>query len=110
MYYGNWSDKQGIENDFDVSLNENVVILLAAYNTPWYEGYGFVLFEENGMLYEVNASHCSCHGLEGQWVPEETSVEALIHRLNEGVIFSYFDESGALETELREILKRREAQ
>lgn len=28
-------------------------------------------------LYEVHGSHCSCYGFEGQWKPEETSMEYL---------------------------------
>lgn len=32
----------------------------------------------------MNAGHCSCHGLEGQWEPEETTVVALRHRLADG--------------------------
>jgi hypothetical protein len=59
-------------------------ILLASYGTPSYEGYAFVLFRRDGKLYEVNGSHCSCYQLEGQWEPEETTVDALRHRVGEG--------------------------
>lgn len=59
-------------------------ILLASYGTPAYEGYAFVLFHRDGKLFEVNGSHCSCFGLEGQWDPEETTTEALRHRMKEG--------------------------
>lgn len=56
-------------------------IIVADYDTPAYEGYAFVLYRRKGKkdapLFEVNASHCSCYGLEGQWEPEETSVGAL---------------------------------
>ncbi|GAB3763664.1 hypothetical protein GCM10028796_17570 [Ramlibacter monticola] len=61
-------------------------ILLASYGTPSYEGYAFVLFRRDGKLYEVNGSHCSCYGLEGQWEPEETTIEALRHRVKEGTL------------------------
>jgi hypothetical protein len=61
-------------------------ILLASYGTPSYEGYAFVLFRRDGKLYEVNGSHCSCYGLEGQWDPEETTTEALRHRVKEGTL------------------------
>lgn len=63
---------------------KNAEILLASYGTPSYEGYAFVLFIREGKLYEVNASHCSCHGLEGQWSPEETTIEELEHRIRKG--------------------------
>jgi hypothetical protein len=36
-----------------------------------------VIFEKDGKLWEVNGSHCSCYGLEGQWQPEETTWEAI---------------------------------
>lgn len=55
-------------------------ILVANYETPPYEGYAFVLYTRDGRLFEVNASHCSCYGLEGQWQPEETSWESLLMR------------------------------
>ena len=39
--------------------------------------------EKNGQLYEVNGGHCSCYGLEDQWHPEETNLEAIKFRLDE---------------------------
>lgn len=59
-------------------------ILLASYGTPSYEGYAFVLFRRDGKLFEVNGSHCSCYGLEGQWDPEEVTADELRHRIKEG--------------------------
>lgn len=59
-------------------------ILYAVYEQPDYEGSAFVLYRRDGKLYEVNASHCSCYGLEDQWKPEETTWEALAIR-NEGM-------------------------
>lgn len=56
-------------------------VLLASYAYECYEGDAFVLFVKNGKLFEVNGSHCSCYGLEGQWQPEETSISALRKRL-----------------------------
>lgn len=55
-------------------------ILYASYEAEGYEGYSYALFERDGKLYEVNGSHCSCHGLEGQWSPEETTWAALAIR------------------------------
>ena len=63
---------------------EGVEILLASYSQANYEGDAFVLFRKGGELFEVNASHCSCYGLEGQWEPEPTTVAALRHRLDNG--------------------------
>jgi len=30
--------------------------------------------------YDVDASHCSCYGFEGQWMPEEVTKEELLRR------------------------------
>jgi hypothetical protein len=83
---------------------ENVKILFASYGEDNYSGEAWVLFEENGKLYEVNGSHCSCYGLEGQWEPEETSIEELDHRLLNGT-FGEDDYSGNdFKNELKEFL------
>lgn len=52
-------------------------IVIACYNQQSYDGDAFVLYRRDGRLYEVNGSHCSCYGLEGQWKPEETTAAAL---------------------------------
>ncbi len=36
------------------------------------------LLRKDGVLYENHGGHCSCNGFEGQWAPEETSVEYLL--------------------------------
>lgn len=66
-------------------------VLVADYDTPPYEGDAFVLFERGGKLYEVNGGHCSCYGLEGQWEPEETTIEALRHRLTNATYGRFHD-------------------
>lgn len=63
---------------------EGINILFASYGCANYEGDAFVLFEKEGKLFEVNGGHCSCYGLEGQFSPEETTLEALNHRLING--------------------------
>lgn len=54
-------------------------ILYGSETYECYEGYAFYLLRERstGKLFEVNGSHCSCYEFEGQFEPEETSVEAL---------------------------------
>lgn len=88
MYLNHWEDG-GIDSmaaDFDLKPSDlaGVEVLFASYETPSYEGYAFVLFRRDGKLWEVNGSHCSCYGLEGQWDPEETDVKALLHRVESG--------------------------
>jgi hypothetical protein len=82
IYYGSFSCIDDIKSNFEISDKElkGCEIIFADYDTPPYEGSAHVIFRKGGKLYEVNGSHCSCYGLEGQWVPEETLVEALMFR------------------------------
>jgi hypothetical protein len=34
-----------------------------------YEGNAHIIYQKGRDLFEVEASHCSCHGFEGQWQP-----------------------------------------
>lgn len=56
---------------------EGAEVLYAYYEYADYSGDAMVVFRKDGKLYEALGSHCSCYGLEGQWDPEETSIEAL---------------------------------
>jgi hypothetical protein len=42
-----------------------------------WSSHAILIYEKNGVLYEVNGSHCSCYGYEGQWRPEVTTWAAL---------------------------------
>lgn len=79
MYLGDFASKEDIASNFsiDLSVLENAKVLFAAYSNENYEGYAMVIYAQGGKLYEVHGSHCSCMGLEDQWSPEETSVDAL---------------------------------
>lgn len=61
-----------------------LMILFASYDNGSYSGAAFVLVMRDGLLFEVNGSHCSCHGLEDQWDEEETDVASLRHRMQNG--------------------------
>lgn len=63
---------------------KDINILFASYGNANYTGDAWVLFEKDGKLYEVNGSHCSCHGLEEQWCPEEVVLAELENRLVNG--------------------------
>lgn len=68
--------------DFEVSQTEIEAtweILIAGYWPGDYCGMAWVLLRNrsNGLLYEVNASHCSCNGIEGQFEPTTTSLAYL---------------------------------
>ena len=78
-YFNGFEDKKAIAEQFEIDISEleSCNIVFAAYTCESYEGSALILFEKNDKLYEVSGSHCSCNGLEGQWQPEETSLEAL---------------------------------
>ena len=78
-----WLEKKARMNE-SIKQWEDINILFASYGCANYSGDAFVLFEKGGKLFEVNAGHCSCYGLEGQFNCEETSLEALKLRLVEG--------------------------
>lgn len=98
IFMHEFSSKEDILREFEISEEalKDCHVYLAYYHVGDFgcDSSAFVLFEDKaGKLYEVNASHCSCYGLAendicgstgNQWEPEETSVEALAHRLKHG--------------------------
>lgn len=74
--------KEAMKKALDKHKNTN--ILFASYGCANYSGDAWVLFEQDGSLYEVNGGHCSCYGLEGQWNPEEVILKELENRLLNG--------------------------
>jgi len=105
IYLHNWSNREGVEKDFQTTLKPTQKILLASYGYGSYCGDAFVLFQEGNNLYEVNGSHCSCFGLEGQWDPEKTSVKSLKQRLEAGLGSDSYTENIFTE-ELREVIQK----
>ena len=78
IYLYLFTDRQNVVEHFDAAeLADNANILLAYYECEDYDGYAYVLYEQEGKLYEVHGGHCSCYGLEGQWEPEEVTIEYL---------------------------------
>lgn len=119
MFLNKWRSLEEMKDDFWPSYANNKYagelkeyageldganVLLASYGRPMCSGYAFVLFERDGKLYEVNGSHCSCYGLEDQWDPEETTVEALRHRLDIGNLGNERSEENPFSAELRQVL------
>ena len=70
--YGESTAYQKILDDL-----RGATIFMGEYTYESYEGSAMVVFEKDGVLYETNGGHCSCRGLEGQWSPEVTTIEAL---------------------------------
>lgn len=77
--------KSEIARQFSIPLDElkDKHFLYAHYSYPYddYTAEAYLLFIENDKLYEVDAGHCSCYGLEGQFEPEEVPIEVLYHRI-----------------------------
>lgn len=98
VFLNGWSDSDGVFRDFNEQaydydkhkyatknpIDENINILFASYGCANYSGDAWVLFEKDGQLYEVNGSHCSCYGLEGQWDEDDVLLEELENRLLNG--------------------------
>lgn len=97
--------KQAIADQFEIDVSEldGCEILFAVYECESYEGSALILFNKDGKLYEVTGSHCSCNGLEGQWSPEETSLEALKMR-----DFKYYGFNGTAEQLLIDLVFERD--
>lgn len=102
--WGNYRNDEGPVPLAEKPEFKGVEILLASYGTPNYEGYAFVLFQRDGKLWEVNGSHCSCYGLEGQWEPEETTLDALRHRVKDGNLGSGGYDDNPFAAELLQVL------
>ncbi len=103
MYLEGFENKEDVIQEFCVPQDQqDFDVLICWYDVGNWEGSAFVLFEQDGKLYEVYGSHCSCYGLEDQWSPEETSLEALQHRMEKGTLGWYFN--GRYAEKLKEVL------
>lgn len=79
MFYEDFESIEHLKKEFDITDEDlkEVEILFAVYRVCCYEGQSIVLFKKEDKFYIVDAAHCSCHGLEGQWSPTETNEKAL---------------------------------
>ncbi len=88
-YFGKWSSLADIELDFGIKTGlTGKDILFAYYTYEDYSGRALVVFvaPDDGLLYLVKGSHCSCYGLDStsyneekytQWRPERINWEVL---------------------------------
>lgn len=82
-YVENFSSVEDIISSYGGKSQQDLdgaLIHLAWYGYGSYSGSSLVIYEKDGRLFEVNGGHCSCNGLEDQWSPEETTIEALAMR------------------------------
>jgi len=89
IYQGQFKSAFDLIESFQMSRSElkGFKIIYAYYSYEDYSGNAFLLLEKNNELYEVNGSHCSCYGLEGQFEPEKTSLEYFQHIFEKGNVY-----------------------
>jgi hypothetical protein len=83
-----FADKASICEEYELDDFDGVVIF-ADYEYENYSGDACVIFANEGKLWMVSDSHCSCYGLDGgngpsAWQPEEITVEQLRHMASSG--------------------------
>lgn len=94
-YFGLWSCREDVEGDFggegyggpSDNLPRDAVVLYAGYSTESYEGNCYVLYLQDGKLWEVEGGHCSCYGLD--FSPVETSLKTLRQR-DMSLVYDWF--------------------
>jgi hypothetical protein len=64
-----------------VAISEPDEVIIATYQTGGYEGDAWVVYRNGNKYFTVDGGHCSCHGLEGQWEPEEYELGVIINVL-----------------------------
>lgn len=84
-FFGNFNGLADIEREFDVNLTiDESQIIAAGYWYESYEGQACVIYRDDaGRVFEVEAGHCSCYGLEGTWKPELASIVELQQRFSQ---------------------------
>lgn len=106
-YFGNFKTLEDVKERFeakDEGFPTDQEILFAAYADGDYSGDAKVIYYKDKKLYEVNGSHCSCMGLEGQWEPEETSWAAIAMRPEKDRLSEYYDYSDETRTTLNALI------
>lgn len=107
VYRGYWSCWQDVERDFQLAKGSVAPdrVLLAAYDESdaGYDGYADVVYRIGDRYFRVQAAHCSCYGLEGQWEAEEYSREEFLGALSRDMFF-FCGESAEVREELRQLV------
>lgn len=110
IWLNDWegSNKAKLEKLFGLHSDElrDIELLLASYKQEDDSGYGFILFRDALNYYEVNVSNDSEIELSGQWLPEETSIEVLLFRLNKGNLGAEAASENIFAEPLRGLLSR----
>lgn len=72
-----------IESEYETNDVRNYEILVAYESVGSWgcDSSSWFLMRKDGKLCENHGSHCSCYGFEGQFEPEETTKESMLHRV-----------------------------
>jgi glucuronate isomerase len=76
-YQGMFSSWADVQEQFGTHDKEPTEVILAAYDEEGYDGSALVIFRRGRRYFTNYGSHCSCHGLEGQWDPIQTTKREL---------------------------------
>lgn len=86
--------------DFEIKKEDlkgcRIVVAYCSVGSWGCDSSAFIIFKKDNKFYEVNGSHCSCYGFEGQWQPEE------INDLNEVIKRDNWALAGGGHDDLRE--------
>jgi hypothetical protein len=89
---GRWRTAADVFRDFHIEQPEDSIVLFAVYGDGDYCGKAFVLCRDEAGLFTVEASHCSCYGLEDSWSPVRVTIASLMHELTQGSLGQACDE------------------
>jgi hypothetical protein len=87
-YIGDFSSWDGVKREFRID-DEEPDVVYAEYEQEYYEGWAWVVYRDGDNIYLVEGGHCSCYGLEGQWDPEEYTLETFISMLDRAAATPY---------------------
>ncbi len=80
IYYNNFTNWEDVVNEFYevyAECPEPDEVILADYRYESYEGDAWIVYRNGEKYYSIDAGHCSCYGLEGQFDPEEYDTKDL---------------------------------
>ncbi len=85
MLFNDWknSSQDNVLRDFGLSDEERRkwTVVGGSYVYENYDGRAILYVAQDGKLYEVTGSHCSCNGLEGDFTPQEVRPSTIVTML-----------------------------
>lgn len=76
-YHGDFSSWKDVQKEFNTDYKKPDRVYFATYDHDGYDGSAYVYFRVGEKYYYVYGGHCSCHGLEDQFTPEEFETREL---------------------------------